>query len=803
MNIDMLSNPDKLISFITDGLSLPEYKDKSFRDAVHHSYEKAEGEELLLRLYNDAVSRTDIDSPDFKYVAARILLAQLYSETANRLDGKAQHPSTLEELYSHFPMFVRMMVSKGLYSKDLIEQYTQEELEEIGSILVPERDLRIDYTGLRMLSDKYLITSKGSRADIPTWEELEKEGLTEEDIVKLLGDKYDEYMSILKAKPLELPQERWLVISMYIMCNEDREKRMDMIKEFYWSISSLYATVATPTMSNAGTPEAQLSSCFIDTIHDSLEGIMSSLHSVSLVSKFGGGVGIYLGKLRAKGSDIRRYAGIASGVIPWTRLLNDVGVSVDQLGQRSGAISPYLDIWHKDIFKFLEIGTNNGDEREKARDVFPGVCVPDLFMELAESDEGGRMINPNAEWHLFDPHEVKNLMGWSLEDCYDEEEGSGTWRERYYQCVKHPLLSRNTVPIKKLIQALLTAQLETGMPYMFYRDEANRKNPNKHAGMIYCSNLCTEIMQNMSSSTLLERKTVDIDGEQVIVTYTRPGDFVVCNLASINLGRAYVDGVFERLIPILVRGLDNVIDVNTLPVEQASISNKRNRSVGLGTFGWHHLLAVLGIDWDDEKSIALADEVYEEIAYYAIKASNELAVEKGAYPLFDGSTWSTGEYFSARDYKTNERFDWESLAYNVATKGIRNGHLMAVAPNASTALIAGSTQGIDPFFGANGIYFEEKKNFKLPVVAPDMSSETFPMYYRRNAHYVSQKMTILQNGKRQRHIDQAISMNIYVDSSVKAKDLMELHREVWRNKIKTSYYIKGTANMVDECESCQ
>lgn len=800
----MLEEPSSLIEFVTKGLELKHKKDL-YEKSVVKSYEKVDSKsELLTRLFNDSVSLTDVDTPDFKYVAARTLLAQLYSEASDRLGGLAKKAETVEEIYSNFPIFVQMMVEKGLYAKDLVEKYTEEELVEISRILDPSKDLFLDYAGLRMLADKYLITSKGSRAWVPTWEELEQKYENVEEIVAELEEKIPMYKELLTSKTMELPQERWLVIAMAIMINEPKNVRIEYIKEFYWALSNLYMTVATPTMSNAGTPDAQLSSCFIDTVGDSLEGIMSNLHDDALVSKFGGGVGVYLGKVRSRGSDIRGFTNIASGVIPWIRLINDVGVSVDQLGQRAGAISPYLDLWHKDIFSFLEIGTNNGDEREKARDVFPGICIPDLFMELVDSDESGRMKTPDAEWHLFDPHEVRTLMGWSLEDCYDEEEGSGTWRTRYQQCIAHPLLSRTTIPVKKLVQAILTAQLETGMPYMFYRDEANRKNPNKHAGMIYCSNLCTEIMQNMSATEYVSRKVVIEDGEELIATYRKPGDYVVCNLSSVNLAKAVQDGVLERLIPIQVRALDNVIDVNNLPLVQATSSNKKNRSIGLGTFGWHHLLAVKGIDWDDERSVQLADEVYEEIAYLAIKSSMELAKEKGEYPLFEGSTWATGEYFDSRGYTTEDsRFDWNGLQLDVMLNGVRNGHIMAVAPNASTAIIAGSTQGIDPFYGAKGIYFEEKKSFKLPIVAPDMSPETFPLYYRRNAHYVSQHMTIRQNAKRQRHIDQAISMNLYVDSEILGKDLMELHREVWRNKIKTSYYVRGTGNMVDDCESCQ
>jgi len=764
MNNDLSLELESILEFTTSGLKLIPKKLESHKTTI----EKSLGNTNFLDIINSAVSKIEVNDHDWQFVAARTLLLQLYTEAGkNRAEIYDSEPTSIEAVYGEFPKFVKFMVQKGLYSEKLLE-YTDEQLEELGKELKVDRDLLFTYIGLRQLDGKYLLVDRDKSV-------------------------------------LELPQERWMVVAMTIMLAEKPEDRVKHAKEFYWAKSNLYMTVATPTMANAGKPNGQLSSCFIDTVEDSLDEIMMNDRDTAMVSKNGGGVGIYMGKVRARGSDIQGFEGIASGTTPWTKIINDVGVSVDQLGQRQGAIAVYNDVWHKDIFEFLELGLNNGDERMRARDIFPGLCIPDMFMELIESDKQGRMLTPDAEWHLFDPHEVKQVMGWSLEDFYDEEIGNGTFRKKYAECVANPNLSRTTVPVKKVVQAILTAQLETGHPYMFYRDEANRKNPNKHDGMIYCSNLCTEIFQNMSTTKVLSEEIIHKDGKVLIAMYREPGDYVVCNLSSINLGRAYLaEGVLERLIPIQVRALDNVIDVNHLPLKQALLSNQKNRSVGLGTFGWHHLLALVGIDWDDERSVDFADEVYEKVAYLALKASHELALEKGAYPIFKGSDWETGAYFDLREYSTETgNFDWDLLKYNIQTKGIRNGHVMAVAPNASSAIIAGSTPGIDPFYGANCIYFEEKKDYKLPSVAPDLNEETFAYYYRRNAHYVSQHMTIKQNAKRARHIDQGISMNLYVDSEIKGKDLMELHREVWRSRAKTSYYVRGTANMIDECDSCQ
>ena len=327
---------------------------------------------------------------------------------------------------------------------------------------------------------------------------------------------------------------------------------------------------------------------------------------------------------------------------------------------------------------------------------------------------------------------------------------------------------------------------------MFYRDEVNRANANKHEGMIYSSNLCTEITQNMSA-TEFESVTLEDD---IVVTRSKPGDFVVCNLSSINLGRAVPASVLERLITIQVRMLDNVIDLNKIPVVQAQRTNARYRGIGLGTFGWHHLLALQNIQWESNEAVDYADKLYEKIAYLTIKASMELANEKGSYPLYEGSEWQSGVYFENKNYDSKE---WRELRIDVATNGMRNGYLMAVAPNSSTSIIAGSTASIDPVF--KPFYHEEKKDYKFPVVAPDLNHNTYDVY-RRSAYIVDQRWSIKQNAARQRHIDQAISFNIYVPNSIRASVLLDLHLQAWKSGMKTTYYTRSTATDIEECEWC-
>ncbi|WPZ19246.1 ribonucleoside-diphosphate reductase subunit alpha [Geobacillus subterraneus] len=721
-------------------LSLDEYVERVWQ--LLSRKESVTVEQLHQTAILEGLSYIDEDEPDWTFVCARLYLRQLYREAARQRGYDAR------ERYGDFYSLLVALTEQGVYSPFLLERYTKEEVDAIGAFLDPEKDKLFTYIGLRTLADRYLARDYERRL-------------------------------------YELPQERFLVIAMTLMANEPPKRRLELVKEAYWALSNLYMTVATPTLANAGKSYGQLSSCFVDTVDDSLQGIYDSNTDIANLSKSGGGIGVYLGKIRSRGSDIKGFKGVSSGVIPWMKQLNNTAVSVDQLGQRKGAISVYLDVWHKDIFAFLDARLNNGDERLRTHDLFTGVCIPDLFMEQVEQ---------RGDWYLFDPHEVRKVMGFSLEDFYDEEKGSGSFREKYWQCVNEPRLSKEKVPAIEVMKSIMRSQLESGTPFMFYRDEVNRQNPNRHLGMIYCSNLCTEIAQNQSP-TVTKRQYVK-DG--MIIIEKIPGDFVVCNLSSINLARAVTDGVLARLIPIQMRMLDNVIDLNNIPVLQAGLTNEKYRAVGLGTFGWHHLLALKGIRWESEEAVRYADELYETIAYLAIQASMELAKEKGSYPAFPGSDWQTGAYFERRGYESHGELDWDRLKQDVARYGMRNGYVMAVAPNASTSIIAGSTASIDPIFLK--VYAEEKKDYKIPVTVPDLNEQT--TWYYKSAYHIDQRWSIKQNAARQRHIDQAISFNFYVVNTIKAKELLDLHLTAWKSGLKTTYYVRSTSGTIDECDSC-
>ncbi|MBM7578008.1 ribonucleoside-diphosphate reductase subunit alpha [Jeotgalibacillus terrae] len=706
-----------------------------------------------------ALNRVAMDAPDWTFLAARLYLDGLYEQAAsNRHYDPAQK-------YGSFHHLIQTLIHKDIYTEDL-NAYSKAEIDELNLEIAPEKDYLFNYIGLFLLADRYLARDHNRNL-------------------------------------YELPQERFMIIAMLLMKDEAHDKRIKLVKEAYWAMSNLYMTVATPTLSNAGKKTGQLASCFIDTVEDSLDGIYTNNWDIARLSKDGGGIGVYYGKVRALGSDIKKFKGNSSGVIPWIRLLNNTAVSVDQLGQRQGAVAVYLDVFHKDMMNgFLDLKTNNGDERRKAHDIFTGVSIPDLFMKkLEETDEAGRSI---GEWHTFCPHEVKTVMGWKdtegqplgLEDFYDETDHH-YFTEKYVEAVNHPLLPRKTYRAMDIMARMMVSQLETGTPYMFYRDEVNRQNPNKleeGRTSIYCSNLCTEIAQNMSATTIT-REYEDEEGNIVIVR--KPGDFVVCNLSSINLARAVKGDVLKRLIPIQVRMLDNVIDLNQITVGQAQRTNKKYRAIGLGTFGWHHLLALEHIHWESEKAVQYADRLYETIAFETIKASSALAEEKGAYSQFEGSEWQSGRYFERKGYHGK---DWLTLQKQVSDKGIRNGWLMAVAPNSSTAKIGGSTDGIDPIYAVE--YAEEKKNFKFKVTVPDLDHQIYE-YYRKSRHELDQLWSIRQNAARQKHVDQGISFNFYVKHTIKAKELLNMHMEAWKNGLKTTYYVRSTSQAeIEECEAC-
>ena len=691
--------------------------------------------ELLIRA---AVERTTQEAPQWERIAARLLMLKFDLELARTMASRG-----IGDFYDKLVY----LTQEGLYGDYILAHYSPEEIRRYAAWIRPERNALLNYSGLSLLLDRYIIRTG-------------------------------------KGVAMESPQEMFLGIAMHLAMKETHH-RDQWVQRFYDMLSQLQVTMATPTLSNARKPFHQLSSCFIDTVPDSLDGIYRSIDNFAKVSKFGGGMGMYFGKVRAAGSSIRGFEGAAGGVIRWIRLANDTAVAVDQLGVRQGAVAVYLDVWHRDLPEFLNLRTNNGDDRMKAHDVFPAVCYPDYFWEQARD-------NLEGDWYLMCPHEIQTVKGYALEDCWGEE-----WTQKYLDCVHDSRIRKRVIPIKDIIRLIIKSAVETGTPFTFNRDTVNRANPNRNRGMIYCSNLCTEIAQNMDQITQLEQSIQTIDGETVVVTVTKPGEFVVCNLASLSLGHIDPDNREElySIVRSAVRALDNVIDLNFFPLPYAKINNHNYRPIGLGVSGYHHMLAKQGIPWESDAHLAFAEKVFADIHYAAICASCEIAKEKGSYPYFDGSLWQTGAYFEERGL-TNER--WAQLRREVAQFGLRNGYLLAAAPTSSTSIIAGTTAGLDPVMSR--YFLEEKKNGLVPRVAPELSMKTF--WYYKNAHLIDQTWSVRACGIRQRHIDQAQSMNLYITNEYTFRQVLKLYLLAWEQGVKTVYYIRSKSLEVEECEVC-
>lgn len=699
----------------------------------YKSYYKQDSNKANL-LIKSAVECTTTNSPEWDNIAGFLY----YNVVHYRLPK------------SSFYDFIVDCTKLNLYNSKILEYYKEEDIVELEEYLNSVNvEWEFTYSSVDILYKRYLNKDKNN--------------------------------VVLESIP-----RMFMGIAMYLAIPE-RAAKVAYAKMFYDQLVRLNVTMATPTLSNARKPKAQLSSCFIDTVEDSLSGIYKSLTEFANVSKWGGGMGIYIGKVRAVSSPIRGFKGAAGGVIPWVRLFNDTAVAVNQLGQRAGSCAITLDIWHKDVPEFLQIRTNNGDDRMKAHDIFPAISIPDYFWHLVDT-------NIDAVWYLFCPYEIKEVMGFNLEDYWGEE-----WEQRYKECINNKNLPRRTLTVKDIIRLIIKSAVETGTPFLFNRDTVNKYNPIKDKGIIYSSNLCSEIAQNMLNFSRIDERFTD---KNTHIEEYKVGEYVTCNLASLVLSKfkgwredENIKNKLASTIKTVVRVLDNVIEMNELPTPFAYSTNKKYRAIGIGTSGYHHLLALEGIPWESEEHIKYADELYEFINYTAIKASNSLAKTKGSCEVFEGSTWHTGEYFDLRGYTSKE---WQELREEVHKQGIRNAYIMAIAPTGSTSVIAGTTAGIDPI--QDKYYLDEKKGSIVPRVAPDLNNKTYWLY--KEAHNIDHSYTIKAASVRQRHIDQSQSLNLFITHNYSFKDILNMYLNAWKLGVKTIYYIRSKALEVEECVSC-
>lgn len=740
-----------VIDFACEGLNVdPLELEADAKIQFREGISTKEIQALLIRTAADKISPT---SPQWQYVAARLLLYDLYKEVGHQRGYEVKDkingsytPYRPENLYEN----VLKLVEKGIYGGYLLENYSKEDFDNLAALIDPKRDLLFTYTGLKILVDRYLVRNE------------------------------DGFL-------VELPQEMYLLIAMTLGIAEERSKRTQYVREFYELLSKHEVSLATPTMMNARRPHTQLSSCFVLTVDDDLYDIFDNVQKAGQISKFAGGLGIYLGKIRAAGAPIRKFKGASSGVLPVVKILNDVMVYVDQLGMRKGSASITLDIWHRDIEDFLEVKTNVGDERKKAHDIHPAVSIPDIFMHRLISDD---------YWTLLDPYYCKNVKGdKNLEDLYGEE-----FEKAYIELEKSvPPDGKKTIKAFELWKRLLSVIFETGEPYIFFRDTANRLNPNKHCGMVYSSNLCHEIVQNMSITKHIEHSLED----GTILHKKIAGDVVVCNLGSINLGKIYTNQDIQRVMPLLVRMLDNVISINFYAIKEAEWTNRRYRAIGIGVSNYHYRLAKEGIAFESQEHLDFANKLFERIAYWAIKSSCELSKERGAYELFRGSDWERGIFFgrSAAENSAISKngFDWEKLAAEVKEHGLRNGYLLALMPTGSTSLIVGATPSIDPIFSR--FYKEENMSGILPQVPPEVD---ILYWHYKSAYHIDQNWVIRAGAVRQMWIDQAQSLNLFIDpDKIDGPALSNLYKLAWQLGLKTVYYCRSKSiTDMEECESC-
>ncbi len=718
-----------------------------FRDGISTK----EIQQLLIRTAAEKVSP---QTPQWQYVAARLLLYDLYKDVGHlrgykvkdKINGKYK-PYNPDSFYS----LVKTYAERGIYGDYLLREYSEEDFNQLARYIDPDRDLLFNYTGIKVLADRYLVRDEDGNI-------------------------------------VELPQEMYMLIAMTLALPEKKEERLHYTKLFYDLMSKHEISLATPTLMNARRTHTQLSSCFVLTVDDDLYDIFDNVQKAGQISKFAGGLGIYLGKIRATGAPIRKFKGASSGVLPVVKILNDVMIYVDQLGMRKGSASITLDIWHKDVLDFLEVKTNVGDERKKAHDIHPAIAIPDLFM---------KRLKNRQNWTLLDPYYCKKVKdGKNLEDFYGEE------FERLYEKLERelPAHAKKEVDAFELWKRLLTVVFETGEPYIFFRDTANKLNPNKHCGMVYSSNLCHEIVQNMSRTTHIEDALTE---EGTIVHKKKAGDVVVCNLGSINLGKVYTKEDMERVVPLLVRMLDNVISINFYAIKEAEWTNKRYRSIGIGVSNYHYCLVKHGIQWESEEHLEFADALFERLAYYAIKGSMQLAKERGRYELFESSDWSKGIFFG-RSAEENTKiskngFDWVSLSEEVKEYGMRNAYLIAVMPTGSTSLIVGATPSVDPIFAK--YYKEENMSGILPQVPPEIDKY---FWHYKSAYNIDQEWVIRAAAVRQKWIDQAQSLNLFIDpENIDGPKLSKLYELAWELGLKTLYYTRSKSMTdIEECESC-
>ncbi|WP_019594128.1 ribonucleoside-diphosphate reductase subunit alpha [Thioalkalivibrio sp. ALM2T] len=734
--------------------------------------EQVDGEKILTearRNLFDGVAEKDVSTalvmaarvmiekePNYSEVTARLLMDALRREALSFVHDRPEEATQaqLAERYGeYFGAYIKRAAELELVDSEL----TRYDLERLGAAIKPERDLQFTYLGLQTLYDRYFIHSDGTR--------------------------------------FELPQAFFMRVAMGLAINEiDREARAI---EFYNLLSSFDFMSSTPTLFNSGTLRPQLSSCYLTSVPDDLDGIYGAIKDNALLSKFAGGLGNDWTRVRGMGAHIKGTNGKSQGVVPFLKVANDTAVAVNQGGKRKGAVCAYLESWHIDIEEFIELRKNTGDDRRRTHDMNSANWIPDLFMKRIAED---------GDWTLFSPNEtpdLHDLVGAEFEKRYCEYEEKAARGE---------LRVHKTMKAVDLWRKMLGMLFETGHPWMTFKDPCNLRSPQQHTGVVHSSNLCTEITLNTSDD-----------------------EIAVCNLGSINLARHVSEAgeldqaKLERTVNTAMRMLDNVIDYNYYSVPQARRSNLRHRPVGLGIMGFQDALYKLRLPYASESAVEFADTSMEAVSYYAIKASTDLAEERGRYESFPGSLWSQGilpidsiEKLAATrgeylQMDTSQSLDWDTLRKRVKKVGMRNSNTMAIAPTATISNICGVSQSIEPTY--QNLFVKSNLSGEFTVINPylvrdlkdqglwdevmvndlkyydgsvqplDRVPEDLKALYA-TAFELDTRWLVEAASRRQKWLDQAQSLNLYMAEPSGPK-LDSLYKLAWIRGLKTTYYLRS------------
>jgi ribonucleoside-diphosphate reductase alpha chain len=695
--------------------------------------------------------------PNYSFVAARLLLDDLRTEALTFL--QLTNKATVEEMESLYPQYLQAYIQRGVQLELLDSRLQSFDLVKLGAALNPARDLQFNYLGLQTLYDRYFIHSDNVR--------------------------------------FELPQAFFMRVAMGLALNEKETEREKYAILFYNLLSSFEFMSSTPTLFNAGTLRPQLSSCYLTTVPDDLDGIFASIKDNALLQKYAGGIGNDWTNVRALGAHIKGTNGKSQGVVPFMSVANSTAVAVNQGGKRKGAVCGYLETWHKDIEEFLELRKNTGDERRRTHDMNTANWIPDLFMQRVIEDK---------EWTLFSPDEVPelhHLYGKAFEEKYTDYEAKASLGQ---------IRNYKKLPAINLWRKMLGMLFETGHPWITFKDVCNLRSPQQHVGVVHSSNLCTEITLNTSAD-----------------------EIAVCNLGSINLTQ-HIDenGLNQQklrhTIHTAIRMLDNVIDVNYYSVPQALHSNMQHRPIGMGMMAFQDALYRLGIAYASDEAVEFADHSMELISYYAIEASTYLAEERGTYATYEGSLWHQGilpidsiellqqnRKTAYLEQNCTSTLDWASLRQRVQKIGMRNSNVLAIAPTATIANICGVSQSIEPTY--QNLFVKSNLSGEFTIINPYLVNDLKKIglwddvmvndlkYYNgsllpisripheiqqryRTAFEIDPTWLVEAASRRQKWIDQAQSLNLYM-AETSGKKLDQLYRLAWIRGLKTTYYLRS------------